>query len=98
MQFGDAAAPINAANEARVLAQLCAVLQRRLSGYRTTIAEDDAVIADPASGPRPTVAARLLRKEKKILQGALATVMARPGAADAIAAGAAAGSGGVKFV
>ncbi len=98
VQFGDAAAPINEANEARVMAQLTGVLQRRLAGYRTTIAEDDAVIADPTSGARPTVAARLLRKEKKILGGALAMVMARPGAAEAIAAGAAAGSGGIKIV
>ena len=43
--------------------------------YRTTIAEDDATIADPTTSPRRQVAARLLRIEKGILQG---TVEAMP--------------------
>ena len=33
--------------------------------------EDDAVVADPAAGPRQKVAARLLRIEKSILSGAV---------------------------
>lgn len=48
--------------------QLITVLRLRLSRYRTTIEEDEAIIADPAYGPRPTVAARLLKAEKRILQ------------------------------
>lgn len=44
------------------------MLRLRLSRYRTTIEEDEAIIADPAYGPRPTVAARLLKAEKRILQ------------------------------
>ena len=40
------------------------------SRYRTSIAEDEAIIADETLGPRPRVAARLLRIEKRILEGA----------------------------
>ena len=98
VEFGENAVPVSTMNEARVLAHLSAYLQRRLSGYRTTIEEDDAIIADPESGPRQTVAARLLRIEKRILQSAMSQVMKQPGAAEAIAAGAAVGSGGVKFI
>ena len=39
------------------------------SRYRTSIAEDEAIIADETLGPRPRVAARLLRIEKRILEG-----------------------------
>ena len=92
------AAPVSPANEAKVLATLSAHLQRRLSEYKTTVEEDAAIIADPTTGPRQTVASKLLRIEKKILQGALAQVMRQPGAAEAIASGAAVGSAGVKFV
>lgn len=38
--------------------------------YNTSIAEDEAIIADASLGPRRQVAARLLRIEKGILQGA----------------------------
>ena len=44
--------------------QLITVLRLRLSRYRTTIEEDEAVIADPTVKPRHAVAARLLRSEK----------------------------------
>ena len=37
--------------------------------YKTSQEEDDAVVADPAAGPREKVAARLLRIEKSILSG-----------------------------
>ena len=37
--------------------------------YRTSSEQDEAVIADPAAGPREKVAARLLKLEKSILSG-----------------------------
>lgn len=63
--------------------QLIHHLRLRQAAYRTTIEQDEATIADPAAGPRPTVAARLLRCEKQILAAALAAARALPGAADA---------------
>ena len=63
------------------------LLRRRQAAYRTTIEQDDATIADPSTGPRQTVAARLLRIEKQILAAALQAAMALPGAADAVARG-----------
>ncbi len=91
MQFGEAAAPLDPANEEAVLGELSRCLRLRLAGYRTTIAEDDATVADPASGPRKTVAARLLRIEKAILGQALAHVESLHGA------GAGAAGVSVKF-
>ena len=40
--------------------------------YRTTEDEDDATLASATAGPREKVAARLLRIEKRILNGARA--------------------------
>lgn len=80
-------------NENMVMAQLIRCLQKRLSGYKTTIEEDDAVIADPSSGPRRTVAAKLLKIEKTILQGSLKAVMALPNAKE-VALDASSSSGG----
>lgn len=98
VQFGDNSAAVSQANEAKVLGQLAGYLQRKLAGYKTTIEQDRAIIEDPTAGPRQTVAARLLRIEKRILLDALQQVMRQPGAAQAIATGGALGSGGVKFV
>ena len=42
-----------------------------LGRYPTSIAEDDAVVADRHAGAREKVAARLVRIEKAILQGKL---------------------------
>ena len=69
------------------LVQLITQRRLRLSRYRTTIEQDEATIADPSTGPRQTVAARLLKIEKGILQGCLAAVMALPGAEEAAAHG-----------
>ena len=44
--------------------------------YKTSIEEDDGVVADPSAGPRQKVAARLLRIEKSILSGALSSLIA----------------------
>lgn len=80
-------APGAAARSPPVPPQLITHLRLRQSRYRTTIEEDEAIIADPAKGPRPTVAARLLKIEKGILAAAVAAAMALPGAAEAAAHG-----------
>ncbi|PRW57651.1 3-oxoacyl-[acyl-carrier] synthase chloroplastic isoform A [Chlorella sorokiniana] len=85
--FGEDATPVSPENETTVLNQLIHLLQRRQAAYRTTIEQDDAIIADPTTGPRQTVAARLLRIEKQILAGAVQAAMALPGAAEAVAVG-----------
>ncbi|KAI3425759.1 hypothetical protein D9Q98_007734 [Chlorella vulgaris] len=79
--------PVSSENELAVLNQLLTCLKRRQLRYRTTIEEDEAIIADPSHGPRPTVAARLLKGEKRILLAAQAAVMELPGASDAEARG-----------
>ena len=98
VKFDDSAATVSKENEFKVLAQLAGYLQRKLSGYKTTIEQDNAIVDDPDSGPRQTVAARLLRIEKRILLDALQQVMKQPGAAEAITSGAALGTAGVKFI
>ncbi|KAL4419581.1 hypothetical protein ABPG77_004830, partial [Micractinium sp. CCAP 211/92] len=85
VEFGEGAAPVAPANELTALNQLITVLRLRMSRYRTSIEEDEAIIADPSFGPRPTVAARLLKAEKLILQGSLAAALALPGAEEAAA-------------
>jgi histone-lysine N-methyltransferase SETD3 len=97
VRFDAAAAPAPPATEARAVAQLARHLDRRLAGYRTTTQQDEAILADPATRPRQTVAARLVRIEKTILQRAAAELLARPGAAEAVAAGGAGGDAGVRF-
>lgn len=85
-----AAGPLSPANEAAALTALHARLAARRAGYRSTVAEDEAVIASPDAGPRPKVAARLLRLEKLILDDALAAVKAAAAAAGVACEGAAA--------
>lgn len=83
VQFGEDAAPVAPENELTVLNQLINHLRLRASRYTTTIAEDEAILADPTTGPRQTVAARLLKIEKGILQATQAAVMELPGAGEA---------------
>lgn len=93
------AAPISVANENRVLAQLTTHLKRRMAGYKTTVTEDEAIIADPTVRPRQTVAAKLVRIEKLILQGAMQELMQQPGAQQAAATAATeADAAGVRFI
>eukprot|EP00897_Mesotaenium_endlicherianum_P002951 jgi/Mesen1/2684/ME000167S01831 len=54
--------------------QLMDYFQKRLSGYKTSIAEDDDVLNDPSSNLKLRVARKLLRIEKVILGNALAAV------------------------
>lgn len=85
VQFGDQTRSISTANEAKALGHLGSHLAQRLKGYRTSVEEDDAIIADPSTAPRQSVAARLLRIEKRILQRAVTQLLRLPGAADAVA-------------
>jgi hypothetical protein len=98
VQFGDQAGPVSTANEAKALGHLGSHLGRRLKGYRRSVEEDDAIIADPSTGPRQAVAARLLRIEKRILQRAVAQLLRLPGAADAVAGWISSDAAGVKLV
>ncbi|KAI7838734.1 hypothetical protein COHA_007530 [Chlorella ohadii] len=85
--FATRAEDIAAARFGEDAAPLIHLLRRRQAAYRTTIEQDDAIIADPTTGPRQTVAARLLRIEKQILAGATQAALALPGAAEAAALG-----------
>eukprot|EP00891_Asterochloris_glomerata_P000308 jgi/Astpho2/308/fgenesh1_pg.00010_%23_65_t len=76
--------PLPAEQERALLANLASCLQRRLNRYRTSSEQDEAVIADPAAGPREKVAARLLKLEKSILTGALNKVAELPGGAEVV--------------
>lgn len=78
VDFHDAK-PVSWTNEKKVLSRLMGVLQKRLSTYSGSIQDDEAVIQDPTSGPRKTVAARLLRLEKIMLNRALSEVVELPG-------------------
>lgn len=81
------AKPVSPENEARVLGQLAGCLHRRLGAYKTTVEEDDAVIADSTKGPRETVAAKLVKIEKGILKAALSALIATPGSDEAVGCG-----------
>eukprot|EP00884_Botryococcus_braunii_P019622 jgi/Botrbrau1/6343/Bobra.0098s0002.1 len=71
--------PLSSTSEAGLRSQLQSYLTDRLARYPRTIQEDEEIIACPTSGPREKVAARLVRIEKQILQGALADLDALPG-------------------
>ena len=58
------AGPLSPANEAAALTALHSRLSARRAAYRTSVAEDEGVIASSDAGPRAKVAARLLRLEK----------------------------------
>ncbi|CAI5498349.1 unnamed protein product [Closterium sp. Naga37s-1] len=65
---------VSPCNENAVLDQLVEFFEGRLAAYPTTLEEDIAAIADPATKPKRRVAARLVRIEKEILSNALAAV------------------------
>lgn len=70
VQWGDAASPIDQANETVAVEMLVAYLDKRLQGYPTSIEEDAAIIESSTTLVRQKVAARLVRIEKQILQAA----------------------------
>lgn len=65
---------VSPANERAVLEQLTGYFQARLGSYKTTITEDEAILADPHTNPKKMVSTRLVRIEKKILLNAAAAV------------------------
>jgi hypothetical protein len=71
VEFNPNAQPVSPINEAQVLSNLHHHLTQRLGAYRSSIEEDEAVLANSKTGPREAVATRLLRIEKIILKNAL---------------------------
>ncbi|XP_021743235.1 histone-lysine N-methyltransferase setd3-like [Chenopodium quinoa] len=63
--------PVSPCVERAVLDQLLDYFKERLSGYSTTLMEDDALLADQNLNPKKRVATQLVRLEKKILQACL---------------------------
>ncbi|KMS95496.1 hypothetical protein BVRB_007680 [Beta vulgaris subsp. vulgaris] len=67
--------PVSPCVERAVLDQLLYYFAERLSGYSTTLNEDDSLLADQDLNPKRQVATQLLRLEKKILQACLQATM-----------------------
>ncbi|KAK2969808.1 hypothetical protein RJ640_028088 [Escallonia rubra] len=63
--------PVSPCMERAVLDQLAAYFRTRLSGYPTTLNEDESLLADSNLDPKKRVATRLVRLEKKILSACL---------------------------
>eukprot|EP00243_Klebsormidium_subtile_P004495 TRINITY_DN18494_c0_g1_i1.p1 TRINITY_DN18494_c0_g1~~TRINITY_DN18494_c0_g1_i1.p1 ORF type:complete len:542 (+),score=174.02 TRINITY_DN18494_c0_g1_i1:279-1904(+) len=66
--------PVSPCNERAVLNQIREYTIERMSGYATTIEEDNKVIGDDKAPPKKRVASKLLKLEKKILRNFLAAV------------------------
>lgn len=68
--------PVSPCMERAVLDQLADYFKRRLTGYPTTLSEDDSLLADFNLDPKKRVATQLVRLEKKMLSACLqATVV-----------------------
>ncbi|PIM99687.1 N-methyltransferase [Handroanthus impetiginosus] len=63
--------PVSSCMERAVLDQLAEYFINRLAGYPTTLAEDEALLADCSLNPKQRVATQLVRLEKKILKACL---------------------------
>ncbi|KAJ9562482.1 hypothetical protein OSB04_007642 [Centaurea solstitialis] len=63
--------PVSSCMEHAVLNQLATYFRERLSGYPTTLSEDEALLADCDIDPKKRVATQLIRCEKKILSRCL---------------------------
>ncbi|KVH92843.1 Rubisco LS methyltransferase, substrate-binding domain-containing protein [Cynara cardunculus var. scolymus] len=63
--------PVSSCMEHAVLDQLATYFRERLSGYPTTLSEDEAMLADCDIDPKKRVATQLIRCEKKILSRCL---------------------------
>lgn len=74
VQWNSNEAPISTENEQLILSAVIDYLQRRISGYKTSIEDDEAILAAADSSPRQIVAAQLLRIEKQILFGTLKSI------------------------
>ncbi|KAL3629108.1 hypothetical protein CASFOL_026330 [Castilleja foliolosa] len=67
--------PVSSCMERAVLDQLAEYFIIRLSGYPTTLAEDEILLVDPNLNPKQRVATKLVRLEKKILKACLQTTV-----------------------
>ncbi|GBG60037.1 hypothetical protein CBR_g368 [Chara braunii] len=67
---------VSECNDRAVVTQLSEFLKQRLGEYKTTVEEDDRLIANPNEDPKKVVAAKLLRIEKKMLIATLDAVKA----------------------
>ncbi|XP_074311262.1 uncharacterized protein LOC141647116 [Silene latifolia] len=67
--------PVSPCMERAVLDQLLDYFRKRLSGYSTTLADDDLLLADQDLNPKRRVATQLVRLEKKILHACLQATM-----------------------
>ncbi|GAB2210992.1 hypothetical protein Droror1_Dr00016282 [Drosera rotundifolia] len=65
--------PVSPCMERAVLDQLSDYFRSRLSGYPTTLTEDETLLADSSLNPKRRVATQLVRLEKKILHACLQT-------------------------
>ncbi|KAL8167143.1 hypothetical protein V2J09_008642 [Rumex salicifolius] len=63
--------PVSPCTERAVLDQLLEYFKSRLGGYPTTLAEDEASLADIDLNPKKRVATKLVQSEKKILHACL---------------------------
>ncbi|XXG89087.1 hypothetical protein AAC387_Pa12g1176 [Persea americana] len=63
--------PVSPCMERAVLDQLSDYFKGRLSGYPTSLSEDDALLADGNLDPKRRVAVQLLKLEKKMLNACL---------------------------
>ncbi|XP_010551929.1 PREDICTED: ribulose-1,5 bisphosphate carboxylase/oxygenase large subunit N-methyltransferase, chloroplastic [Tarenaya hassleriana] len=63
--------PVSPCMERAVLEQLADYFRKRLSGYPTSLNEDETLLADPTLNPKKRVATRLVRLEKKMLTACL---------------------------
>lgn len=63
--------PVSPCMERAVLDQLSDYFEARLSGYPTSLSEDDALLADGNLDPKRRVAVQLLKLEKKMLNACL---------------------------
>ncbi|KAL9264663.1 hypothetical protein AKJ16_DCAP23312 [Drosera capensis] len=65
--------PVSPCMEGAVLDQLSDYFRSRLSGYPTTLTEDETLLGDSSLNPERRVATQLVRLEKKILHACLQT-------------------------
>jgi len=76
LKFDDMARPVTPENEAAAVSMLSTHIRAKLSQYQTTVDKDTRIIDDPHATAKQKIAAKLLRIEKRILQGTLAKLEA----------------------
>lgn len=67
--------PVSPCMEKAVLDQLASYFRERLTGYPTTLDEDESMLADSSLDPKKRVATQLVRLEKKVLCACLEVIV-----------------------